>query len=332
MPVLSIVSPVYCEGASILIFLNAVADILKQIALSYEIILVDDGSSDNSWEHMHREAERRPGLRCLRLSRNFGKEAALAAGIEASLGDAVIILDSDLQHPPEYIPEMVRIWQADEADIVEARKKSRQPESQANALLAQTFYRIFSFLTRFNIEGASDFKLLDRNVVEAWKMLPERKMFFRGMTEWVGFRHRVISFTPKDRTAGATKWSLFTKLCLALDSLTAYTAKPLSLILGLGLFFCLFAVIVGGEAIWMKLTGQAMSGFTTVILLILVTGAAILGSICLLSIYVRQIFHETKGRPRYLICQRAEYGKRSAETHRRARETTSPQTEKSIAE
>lgn len=319
MVILSIVSPVHCEGAHIRVFLDAVEAVLAPLSLSYEIILVDDGSTDDSWQHMQAETAGRPALRCLRLSRNFGKEAALVAGIEAAQGDAVITLDSDLQHPPDLIPEMIRIWESGEADVVEARKEARQRESRLDRAFAGLFYKTYTLLTSSDLEGASDFKLLDRMVVDAWKQMPERQVFFRGMTMWLGFRHVSLPFTPADRASGGSKWSFFTKLRLALDSLTAYTAKPLSLIWGLGLFFMLFAVVVGGEALWMKLTDQALSGFTTVILLILVTGAAILSAICILSVYIRQTFHEAKGRPRYLISQRAGYSEPEHQTRRRGR-------------
>ncbi|MDR1946498.1 MAG: glycosyltransferase family 2 protein [Desulfovibrio sp.] len=303
--VLSVVSPVYCESAQIGVFLDAVEKVLRPLDLPYEILLVDDGSTDDSWERMKAEAGRRPCLRCLRLSRNFGKEAALAAGLEAAIGEAVITLDSDLQHPPELIPEMIRVWQDDEADIVEARKEKRQRESRLDSLFAVLFYKMFHLLTSLDLEGAGDFKLLDRDVVEAWKSMPERKLFYRGMTSWLGFRHREIFFVPADRRSGGSKWSFFKKIRLALDSLTAFSAKPITLIWLLGLFFFGFSLIVGGEALWMHFSGQAMTGFTSVILLILVTGASVLAAICVLSVYIRQNFHEIKGRPRYLISERA---------------------------
>jgi dolichol-phosphate mannosyltransferase len=307
MTILSVVSPVHCEGEHVRVFLDEVEAVLVPLLLRYEIILVDDGSTDDSWARMLEETTRRSSLRCLRLSRNFGKEAALAAGLEAASGQAVITLDSDLQHPPALIPEMVRIWQDNEADVVEARKKIRQNESGLDRLFAFLFYRAYSLLTSADLEGASDFKLLDRHVVDAWKSMRECKIFYRGMITWLGFRHRELLFAPEERRNGGSKWSFLKKLRLALDSLTAFSSRPLSLIWILGFFFFLFACVMGVEALWMKLRGSAMTGFTTVILLILVTGTAVLSAICLLSVYIRQNFHEAKARPRYLIRETAGY-------------------------
>ncbi len=305
-PVLSIVSPMHCEGSGVSAFLDKVEEVLAPLGLSYEIILVDDGSTDDTWRRMSGEAMRRSRLRCLRLSRNFGKEAALVAGIEAASGRAVITLDGDLQHPPEMIAEMVRIWRLGEADVVEARKERRQKESALSRLFAGAFYSLFAWVTSLDLRNAGDFKLLDRKVVDAWKKLPERRVFFRGMSGWVGFRRVELPFTPAERQIGVSQWSFLSKLVLALDSLSAYTAKPLSLIWVLGALFGLFALLVGGEALWAKFTGAALTGFTTVVLVVLITGAAVLASVCLLSLYIRQIFHEVKQRPRYLIGERTD--------------------------
>ncbi len=304
VPALSVVSPVYCEAAGLGTFLDRLEAVLRPLRLDYEIILVDDGSGDDTWLRMREESARRPVLRCLRLSRNFGKEAALVAGLEAASGKAVVILDSDLQHPPELIPRMVELWRQGEADIVEAQKSVRQKESFSSRLFARLYYGLLARVAAFDLRNASDFKVLDRKVLDAWKALPERRVFFRGMSSWLGFRRTTIFFEPAERENGTSKWSFFAKLMLALDSLSAYTAKPLSLIWLMGLLFAAFSLGVGGEALWMKFQDKAVSGFTTVILLILITGAAILGSICLLSLYIRQIFHEVKNRPRYLVGER----------------------------
>ncbi len=322
-PVLSVVSPVHCEEQGLPAFLDRVEHVLAPLQLAYELVLVDDGSTDNSWQSMQQQALLRPNLRCLRLSRNFGKEAALVAGLDHARGQAVITLDSDLQHPPELIPEMVRLWQAGEADLVEAQKKERQKESLLSGLFAKLFYALFALVAPFDLKNASDFKLMDKKVLEAWKQLPERRVFFRGMSTWLGFRQRVLFFTPEERHSGVSQWSFAARLILALDSVSAYTTRLLFLVWGLSLLFALFATAVGAEALWMKFQGRAMSGMTTVILLILISTTAVLASVCLVSLYVRQIFYEVKGRPLYLVSEQANGSARP--TPRKApRHTPSP--------
>ncbi len=306
MIVLSVVSPVHCEETGIVVFLDRLAQVITSLAVSFEVILVDDGSTDNSWRCIVTESRRRPWLRGLRLSRNFGKEAALAAGIEAARGQAVLTLDSDLQHPPEMIPEMFRLWREGRAAVVEAQKEKRQRESWIAGFFANTFYALFARLAPFDLKGASDFKLMDRRAVNAWISLGERRVFFRGMSSWLGFTRISLPFSPPERESGSSRWSFASKCILAVDSLSAYTASPLMLIWVLGFFFILFAVLLGGETLWAKFNGVAMTGFTTVILLILITGASLLCSVCLLSLYIRQIFHEVKGRPRYLVSESLE--------------------------
>lgn len=303
MPEFSIVSPVYREGGFLRVFLGTLEETMQSLDTTYEIILVDDGSPDNTWAVLSEEAFRHPALRCLRLSRNFGKEAAMAAGLYAAKGRAVITLDSDLQHPPALISQMASIWREGLADVVEAQKTERQAESCFNRAMALLFYRIFRWTSSIDINGASDFKLLDRRVVEAWKQLPENRVFYRGMTSWLGFRHMYIPFTPPQRGEGRSRWSLAQKCRLAADSLSAYTARLLVLVWFLSMVFFIFAVLVGVEAVWMKISDVADDGFTTVVLLILIMGTAVLFSISLLCVYIRQIFYEIKRRPRYIISE-----------------------------
>ena len=307
---LSVVAPVYCEGDHLPEFVAALAAELTQIkstyGLNYEIILVDDGSSDNTWAVMRTLAAQCSCLRCLRLSRNFGKDAALSAGLAAARGDAVITMDSDMQHPASLIPEMVALWRTGNVDVVDVCKQKRQVESLLSKLCAMTFYRIFKLLTSYDLQGSGDFKLLDRKVVEAWKHLGERKLFYRGLTSWMGFRHEQIMFTPCRRCGGSSKWSLTRRVTLAVDSMTSFSGKPLLLIGIITLLFYALSFFVGCEALWSYAMGQARSGFTTVILLILLTGSAILTGLCIMSAYLHHAFIELKGRPRYLLAETLE--------------------------
>ena len=307
---LSVVAPVYCEGDHLPEFVAALAAELNQLkatsALKYEIVLVDDGSSDNTWAVMRTLAPQYLCLRCLRLSRNFGKDAALSAGLAAARGDAVITMDSDMQHPASLIPEMVALWRSGTVDVVDVRKQERQAESLLSKICAVSFYRIFRMLTSYDLRGSGDFKLLDRKVVDAWKSLGERKLFYRGLTSWMGFRHEQILFTPCRRCGGSSKWSLARRVTLAVDSMTSFSGKPLLLIGIITLLFYGLSFFVGCEALWSYATGQARSGFTTVILLILLTGSAILTGLCIMSAYFHHAFVELKGRPRYLLAETLE--------------------------
>lgn len=307
---LSVVAPVYCEGDHLPEFVAALAAELTQLksscGLNYEIVLVDDGSSDNTWTVMRTLTAQHANLRCLRLSRNFGKDAALSAGLAAARGDAVITMDSDMQHPAALIPEMVALWRSGNVDVVDVCKQERQVETLVSKLCAMSFYRIFEMLTSYDLRGSGDFKLLDRKVVDAWKNLGERKLFYRGLTSWMGFRHEQILFTPSLRNGGTSKWSMARRITLALDSMTSFSGKPLLLIGIITLLFYALSFFVGCETLWSYATGQARSGFTTVILLILLTGSAILTGLCIMSAYLHHAFIELKGRPRYLLAETLE--------------------------
>ena len=307
---LSVVAPVYCEGDHLPEFVAALTAELIQLkstsGLNYEIVLVDDGSSDNTWAVMRTLTAQHANLRCLRLSRNFGKDAALSAGLAAASGDAVITMDSDMQHPASLIPEMVALWRTGNVDVVDVCKQERQVESLLSRLCAMTFYRIFRILTSYDLRGSGDFKLLDRKVVEAWKSLGERKIFYRGLTSWMGFRHEQIMFTPCRRCGGSSKWSMARRVTLAVDSMISFTGKPLLLLGIITLLFYTLSFFVGCEALWSYASGQAHSGFTTVILLILLTGSAILTGLSIMSAYLHHAFIELKGRPRYLLAETLE--------------------------
>lgn len=307
---LSVIAPAYCEGACLGAFVTDLIAVLDQLRaetrLGYEIILVDDGSTDDTWAAMRALAQRYPRLRCLRLSRNFGKDAALSAGLEAARGDVVITMDSDMQHPATLIPQMVARWRTGTVDVIDVRKQERQKESFFSRFCALTFYRLFQALTSYGLKGSGDFKLLDRKVVEAWKSLGERKPFYRALTSWMGFRHEQIFFTPLARHGGTSKWSLARRATLAVDSMTSFSGKPLLLIGCITLLFYALSIFVGCEALWNYATGQARSGFTTLILLTLLTGSAILTGLCILSAYIHHAFVELKGRPRFLLSETLE--------------------------
>src|SRR5437867_4762175 len=297
----SVVMPVFCEGAHLPVLIADVRRSLEQCNLPYELVLVDDGSPDDTWQVIAVQAKNFHGLRALRLSRNFGKESALCAGLEHARGNAVIILDADGQHPPSLIPDMVRLWQSSEADIVEAVKRRRGRESLSSKLGAQLFYFLLNKLSGFHFKGASDFKLMNRKAVDAWLKMHERNVFFRGMTVWMGFNTVQIPFEIVPRSAGQSTWSVLKRLKLALVGITAFSSFPLHLVTFAGVIFLGLSVFLGLETLYLKLTGQAVSGFATVILLELIIGSLLMISLGIIGEYLARIYEEVKGRPRYLV-------------------------------
>jgi polyisoprenyl-phosphate glycosyltransferase len=300
-PLVSVVVPVFREGSQLSSFLTAVRTSLSKCNLSYELVLVDDGSPDDTWHIITSEAKISQGICALRLSRNFGKESALCAGLEHARGDAVIVMDADGQHPPSLIPEMVRTWLSSGADIVEAVKRRRGRESLSSKVGAQLFYFILNKLSGFHFKGASDFKLLNRKAVDGWLKMHERNVFFRGMTVWMGFNTVQIPFEVVPRSAGQSTWSVLKRLKLALVGITAFSSFPLHLVTFAGVIFLALSVLLGLETLYLKVTGQAVSGFATVILLELMIGSFLMISLGIIGEYLARIYEEVKARPRYLV-------------------------------
>jgi polyisoprenyl-phosphate glycosyltransferase len=298
---LSVVMPVFREGAHLPSFLAAMRTSLEQCNLPYELVLVDDGSPDNTWQVIAAEAKSGQPLRGLRLSRNFGKESALCAGLEHARGDAVIVLDADGQHPPSLIPNMVRLWHSSGADIVEAFKRRRGRESLSSKLGAQLFYFILNKLSGFHFKGASDFKLMNRKAVDAWLRMHERNVFFRGMTAWMGFTTVQIPFEVVPRSAGRSTWSILKRLKLALIGITAFSSFPLHIVTFAGVVFLGLSILLALQTLYLKLAGRAVTGFATVILLELIIGSLLMISLGIIGEYLARIYEEVKGRPRYLV-------------------------------
>ncbi|NSW91037.1 MAG: glycosyltransferase family 2 protein [Firmicutes bacterium] len=303
---ITVVIPVYNEENQICENINVIRNYLSKTGMDFEILVVDDGSTDGTWLKLKMLTENFPGIKALRLSRNFGKEAALCAGLEAAGGDACIVMDSDLQHPPELIPEMVRLWKEEGYEVVEGVKTSRGKESPVNKVGANLFYYILSKLSGFDINQASDFKLLDKRVVQAWRGMNERNTFFRGMSVWVGFNRVSIPFNIKSRTKGASKWSLFKLFKLAINAITSFSSLPLHIVTFMGLVFLAGSLILGIQTMYMKLKGMAYSGFTTVILLLLIIGSTLMISLGIIGTYIAKIYEEVKRRPRYIVAEKIE--------------------------
>jgi len=303
---ISIVIPLYNEGSHLSALLSDLKTALQQTGCPFELVLVDDGSPDDTWERIKDETQTFPSLRAVRLSRNFGKELALCAGLERARGDAVVVMDGDGQHPPSLLPVMVEKWRTSGADIVQAVKTKRGSESLTGKLGALLFYLILNKLSGFELKGASDFKLMNRKVADTWLAMRERNVFFRGMTAWMGFTTVQIPFEVVARRGGKSGWSYLRRAKLALIGITTFSSFPLHLVTLAGVIFFVFAVGLGIQTLYLKLAGQAFTGFATVILLELIIGSLLMISLGIIGEYLARIYEEVKGRPRYIVMESIE--------------------------
>jgi dolichol-phosphate mannosyltransferase len=300
---LSIIVPAFQEAEGLAANLGVIAAAARETSLPFDLIVVDDGSTDGTWAGLQALAGELPELAAVRLSRNFGKEAAICAGLDRARGDACIVLDADLQHPPSLIPEMVRLWRDERWDVVEAVKQRRGVESRVQRSMARAFYGIWARLTGQDLRNASDFKLLDRRVVAEWQRLGERVTFFRGLVTWFGFRRTHVFFDVPARKTGRSAWS-FTRLGqLAVRAVTSFSALPLQMVTGLGVVTLVLAAVLGAQAVRQWLRGDALPGFTTVILLQLIIGGFLMVSLGIIGTYIARIYDEVKGRPRYIVSE-----------------------------
>jgi glycosyltransferase involved in cell wall biosynthesis len=301
---ISVVIPAYCEQVQLPVVVAAVENELQVLSMPYEIIVVDDGSTDGTWEQAKALSAQHARVRGIRLTRNFGKEAALSAGLEDARGDAVIVMDGDMQHPPSLIPQMVKSWLAGEGQVIEAVKENRGEEPISATLGAKAFYSLSSWLTGYDLRQSTDFKLLDRRVVDTWGQLGERSLFFRGMIVWLGFDRVQIPFSVSTRAAGTSGWSLFSLVGLAVTAVTAFSSFPLRILTLAGLAFLAGAVLLGINTLYQWFTGVDVTGFATVIILLLIIGSAVMIGLGVVGEYVARIYQEVKGRPRYVAAAR----------------------------
>jgi len=300
---LSVVVPAYQEGAHLADSIHRILGHVEAITQDCEIIVVDDGSTDKTWAELKRLHDVEPKVLGVRLSRNFGKDYALSAGLERARGRAVITLDADLQHPPADIARFYETWKSVGVDVVDGIKRRRDHESIWRRSLSRLFNSATTWMTGVDFRNCSDFKLLDRKVIEAWKSLPERRCFFRGMVSWVGFRHARVEFSVSPRQWGASRWNFFSLTRLAGRAVISYSAFPLRMIHVAAAGFFLLALWLGFRALYLKFVGQAVDGITTVIVLLLLVGSLLLLGLGILGEYAAAIYEEIKARPRYIVTE-----------------------------
>jgi dolichol-phosphate mannosyltransferase len=310
-PLLSVVSPVFCEAGTIGEFYTRTTRALEALApeFRHEIIFVDDGSTDGSPAELLQLSQRDPAVRVISLSRNFGHQAALTAGLDHAAGDVVITLDADLQDPPEVIPEMVCLWR-EGWQVVYAVRRRRKGEGAFKRFTARAFYRILSRLSDVRIPlDSGDFRLMDRAVVDALAELREESRYLRGMVSWVGFRQCPLEYDRDPRHTGETKFSLGRMVRFAIDGISSFSDKPLRVAGQLGLVVTAGSLLLMLWVIVGKVIdpSRSIAGWASLMAVVLFLGGVQLVSIGLLGEYIGRIFRQTKGRPLYIVARRANF-------------------------
>ena len=299
---LSVVIPAYNEEKLIGLAAQRIGEVLRGADISYELVFVDDGSADRTWEEISRAAQTDACVRGVSFSRNFGKEAAIFAGLESACGDCCAVIDCDLQHPPEKLPEMYALWQQG-WEVVNGVKADRGKESGLHTFAANTFYRMMSKAVRIDMASSSDFKLMDRRVVDALLALGERKTFFRALAGWVGFRSVNVEFSVADRAEGSSHWSTLSLFRYAFSNIASYSSAPMQMVTVLGVVTLILSLVMGAQTLIRWAMGHAADGFTTVIILLLLIGSILMISLGIIGYYIAELFIEIKARPRYLVAR-----------------------------
>ena len=306
---ISIIIPAYNEEKCIKHAYDAIQALLSENNIEGEFIFVDDGSKDQTYKMITELSKEKANVVGLHFSRNFGKESAISAGLSAVSGECAVVIDCDLQHPPEKIIEMYRLWE-DGYEIVEGIKKERGQEKKMHSLGAKLFYSVISRMAGFDMANSSDFKLLDRKVVDVLNKMPERG-FFRAISYWVGYNKATVEYDVKERVEGESKWSTRGLVKYAISNISSYSTAPMQTVTVLGVIMLIISVIFGIWALIDKIVGRALEGMTTVIIITIFIGSIIMISLGIIGYYIARIYEEIKGRPKYIISSsvRSEEGK-----------------------
>jgi len=301
MPELSVVVPEFNEESNIRPMYERLVEVLDGPVASFEIVFVDDGSSDGTWERIVELAEQDPRVRGLRFARNFGHQAALTAGVDAAAGRAVVIIDGDLQDPPEVIPEMVARWR-EGYEVVYGQRQEREGETWFKLATASMFYRLLRRITNVEIPvDTGDFRLMGPRALSAFRALPERNRFIRGLVSWIGFPQTAVLYHRQARQAGETKYPVRKMLRFALDGITSFSFAPLRLATWLGFAVSSFAFLYIVVVLVLKALGVSWLGYTSLMASILFLGGVQLLMIGVLGEYIARVFDEVKRRPLYLV-------------------------------
>jgi glycosyltransferase involved in cell wall biosynthesis len=311
---LSVVIPILNEARNLAPLLSALDNAFAALAIRWEVVFVDDGSTDDSWPQLQQLSSVRENLTAVRFTRNFGKEAAIQAGLAHSRGPASLVMDCDLQHPAELIAPMWNLMQTGGFEVVSAVKSQRQAESLIRRTGARLFYWLFRKSTRIDLESSTDFKLLSARARTLYLSLPENQKFFRGLTSWFGFPEGVVTFTPPNRALSPeSRWSTGGLLRYALRNLVSFSSFPIRLLGWLGTATLAFSFLLGAQTLYVKFSGQAGEGFTTVIIAILFVGAILMMGLAIIGSYVAETHQQVLQRPQFII-QETTFGSRPTDT------------------
>lgn len=304
MKLLSLVIPAYNEEENIEHTLQVISDLMEKNSIRHEFIFIDDGSKDSTWSILQRITVEKDNVTALKFSKNFGKESAIYAGLKNCKGDCCIVMDCDLQHPPETALEMYNVWLTGDWQVVEGKKEDRGKENAFYKFFAKVFYSLLKSSAGIDLHGMSDFKLLDRQVIDILVSMPEKQTFFRAMPGWVGFNTTSVYYQVAPRYKGTTKWSSKNLWKFALNNISNFSSMPMQIVTLCGLIFFAFALILGVQTLIGKLSGRSAEGFSTVILLLLMIGSIIMFSLGIIGFYISKIYEEVKSRPKYIISRR----------------------------
>lgn len=305
MSLLSVIIPSYNEEANIERTAETIGRVLSEAQIEYELLFVSDGSKDKTYELVCNLVQNDARIKGLQFSRNFGKEATIFAGMEYIKGDCCAVIDCDLQHPPETLVEMYHLWE-EGYDVIEGIKSNRGKEGIIHKMFVGIFYGIMSSLMKMDMNATSDFKLMDKKVVDVLLSLPEKNTFFRALTFWTGFKSTTVTFDVQERVAGKSKWSFKSLVKYAISNTTSFTTAPLQFVTFMGVLMIIFSVVLGVQTLVRYFIGTAVEGFTTVILLLLVIGGCIMISLGIIGHYLSRIYEEVKGRPKYIVRDKTE--------------------------
>ena len=296
---LSVIIPAYNEEKCIKSAYEVINSLLKENNIEGEFIFVDDGSQDQTYKIITDLSAENENITGLHFSRNFGKESAISAGLAAVNGDCAVVIDCDLQHPPEKIIEMYHLWEQG-YEIVEGIKKERGKEKKMHSFGAKIFYSVISSMAGFDMANSSDFKLLDRKVVDVLNKMPERG-FFRAISYWVGYKKAIVEYDVNERVNGESKWSTRGLVKYAISNISSYSTAPMQIVTALGGVMLFISVVFGVWALIDKIIGRALEGMTTVIIITIFIGSIIMISLGIIGYYIARIYEEIKGRPKYII-------------------------------